>query len=163
MQEFLPFIFFFAGIVVGGGLSVFYWRQQLRMRETDKENLTHTFQALSAEALSKSNRDFLELAKQNLGGFQQKAEHDLEGRQKAIEEIVKPLKESLEKVDFKIQTFNILQIRSSARRFVCARVLPRANTVHIGRFLSIRSAGLGRSADQSGQAVPDGTQSLTGE
>ncbi|MGC4073903.1 MAG: DNA recombination protein RmuC [Nibricoccus sp.] len=64
--------------------------------------LTAEFKALSADALKSNNAAFLELAKTSLAQFQQKAEGDLAARQQAIDLLVKPLKESLEKVDTKI-------------------------------------------------------------
>ena len=64
--------------------------------------LTAEFKALSSDALKSNNTAFLELAKTSLAQFQQKAEGDLAARQQAIDLLVKPLKESLEKVDTKI-------------------------------------------------------------
>jgi DNA recombination protein RmuC len=64
--------------------------------------LTAEFKALSSDALKSNNTAFLELAKTSLAQFQQKAEGDLAARQQAIDQLVKPLKESLEKVDTKI-------------------------------------------------------------
>jgi hypothetical protein len=49
-----------------------------------------------------NNQSFLDLAKQNLETFQQTARGELERRQSAIGDMIKPLKESLEKVDGKI-------------------------------------------------------------
>jgi DNA recombination protein RmuC len=64
--------------------------------------LTAEFKALSADALQTNNTAFLELARTQLAQFQQKAEGDLAARQQAIDLLVKPLKESLAKVDVKI-------------------------------------------------------------
>jgi len=67
-----------------------------------KEKLSNEFKALSADALKSNSTQFLELAKTNLEKFQEGAKGDLQNRQKAIDELVKPLKESLQKVDTKI-------------------------------------------------------------
>ena len=64
--------------------------------------LTAEFKALSADALKTNNTAFLQLAQATLSQFHQKAEGDLAARQQAIDSVVKPLKESLEKVDAKI-------------------------------------------------------------
>ena len=64
--------------------------------------LADAFKALAAEALKSNNQSFLELAKATLEKFQETARGDLEKRQQAIQELVKPVKESLEKVDTKI-------------------------------------------------------------
>ena len=66
------------------------------------EELSEKFKALSRDALKDNNQSFLELARATLEKFQTSAKGDLELRQKAIDQMVKPLKESLEKVDGKI-------------------------------------------------------------
>lgn len=76
--------------------------EKLKLLEDAKTELTNAFQALSSDALSKNNKTFLDLAKENLEKFQNKAKADLKGREDAISELVKPLKESLGKVDQKI-------------------------------------------------------------
>lgn len=65
--------------------------------------LTDSFKAISAEALKHNNQSFLELATVKLEKFQESAKQDLQMRQKAIDETVKPVKESLDKFDHKIQ------------------------------------------------------------
>lgn len=71
---------------------------------SDAENkMVQTFQALSSETLKANSTSFLELAKESLTKHQQESKTDLEHRQKAIDSLVKPLIESLEKVDVKIQ------------------------------------------------------------
>ncbi|HEV8051619.1 MAG TPA: DNA recombination protein RmuC [Parachlamydiaceae bacterium] len=65
--------------------------------------LTDSFKALSAEALKSNNQSFLDLATIKLEKFQESAKNDFQMRQKAIDETVKPVKESLEKFDHKMQ------------------------------------------------------------
>ncbi len=69
---------------------------------TAKSALSDTFKALSAEALDTSNRSFLQLAATQLETFQQKAQGDLAAREKAVDSLVQPIKESLTKVDGKL-------------------------------------------------------------
>jgi DNA recombination protein RmuC len=64
--------------------------------------LANEFKALSAEALKSNNESFLKLAQATLERFQEGAKGDLASRQQAIDSLVKPLRESLEKVDVKI-------------------------------------------------------------
>lgn len=64
--------------------------------------LTAEFKALSADALKSNNQSFLELARETFGKLHQQSTDDLGKRQQAIDSLVKPLKESLEKVDAKI-------------------------------------------------------------
>jgi DNA recombination protein RmuC len=66
------------------------------------EDLTEKFKALSRDALKDNNRSFLELAQTALAKFQETAKGDLEYRQKAIDQLVQPLKAALETVDGKI-------------------------------------------------------------
>jgi DNA recombination protein RmuC len=66
------------------------------------EELSEKFKALSRDALKDNNQSFLELARATLGKFQESAKGDLELRTRAIDQLVRPLKESLEKVDGKI-------------------------------------------------------------
>jgi DNA recombination protein RmuC len=82
-----------------------------RARDTFKD----TFAALSANALATNNQRFLELAREKLGEFQNAAATDLDGRQKAISELVQPLKESLGKVDTKLQEVDRERATSHAR------------------------------------------------
>ena len=77
-------------------------QEKLSLLNNAEEIFTDAFKALSADALRNNNRSFLDLAKQNLETFQQNAKGDLERRQNAIGDLIKPLKESLEKVDGKI-------------------------------------------------------------
>lgn len=64
--------------------------------------LTESFKALSADALKSNNQSFLELARETFGKLHQQSADELGKRQQAIDSLVKPLKESLEKVDAKI-------------------------------------------------------------
>ena len=77
--------------------------EKLRLLEDAQAKLSDAFRALSSEALRDNNQSFLHLAKATLEKFQETAKGDLELRQQAIGELVKPLRESLEKVDQKIQ------------------------------------------------------------
>ncbi len=78
-------------------------QEKLALLEDAKRQLTDAFKALAADALKSSNTSFLELAKTHLEKFQESAKGDLEKRQTAIDELVKPVKESLGKVDAKLQ------------------------------------------------------------
>lgn len=67
----------------------------LLAREQDTDRLKETFQALSVQVLQETNQSFLQLAEQNLGKFQTKAEGDLAAREKAIAELLKPINDQL--------------------------------------------------------------------
>ncbi|HXN35444.1 MAG TPA: DNA recombination protein RmuC [Opitutaceae bacterium] len=66
------------------------------------ERLKAEFAELSAAALRANREDFLRLAEQSFAQLHEKSAGDLTVRQQAIDSLVKPLRESLEKVDVKI-------------------------------------------------------------
>lgn len=78
------------------------YEEKLELLYQAKNELSDGFKALSAEALKNNNQSFLELATTALEKFHVQASADLEKRQGSIDGLVKPLKESLEKVDMKI-------------------------------------------------------------
>ena len=85
---------------------------RLEELENLKKEFSDSFKALSSDALKSNNQSFLELAKESLSKFQEGAKGDLEKRQLAINEMVKPIKESLTTVNIKIE--EIEKTRSSA-------------------------------------------------
>jgi DNA recombination protein RmuC len=66
-------------------------------------DLRDAFKALSADALKQTSPQFLELATQMLGKFQESAKGDLAERQQAIATLVQPLKEQLETYQKRLQ------------------------------------------------------------
>jgi DNA recombination protein RmuC len=62
------------------------------------ERLKAEFKSLSADALSKNTDEFLKLARETFGKLHQQSAGELEKRQQAIDSLVKPLRESLDKV-----------------------------------------------------------------
>ncbi len=62
------------------------------------ERLRAEFKSLSADALSKNTDEFLKLARETFGQLHQQSAGELEKRQQAIDALVKPLRESLDKV-----------------------------------------------------------------
>lgn len=76
--------------------------EKLAALEDAQARLSDAFKALSADALRHNNQSFLELARTTLAQFQEGARGDLEKRQQAIDSLVKPIRESLEKVDVRI-------------------------------------------------------------
>ncbi len=65
-------------------------------QEKALNDLRDTFKALSADALKQSAPEFLRLAEQSFGRFQETAKGDLAQRQEAIKTLVEPLKQQLE-------------------------------------------------------------------
>src|SRR6201987_4555712 len=77
--------------------------EKLDLLDRASNDLREAFQALASDALKSNNQSFLQLAKASLERFQSEAKGDLESRQKAVETLVAPIKESLDKVDVQIQ------------------------------------------------------------
>ena len=89
-------------------LALYFFLKWMRVRDENvylkaesqsKEKLSSAFKSLSTEALEKSNASFLQLAKETLGTFQERAKGDLEKRQASIEQVLKPVRESLINLD----------------------------------------------------------------
>jgi len=89
--------------------------EKLALLEANRQQLENAFRALSAEALAANNRSFLDLARTTLDSYQNQAKGDLETRQQAIRQLVKPLEESLQKVDGKIQQLEQTRVGAYAR------------------------------------------------
>jgi DNA recombination protein RmuC len=78
-------------------------QEKLAAFEDARQRLADAFSALAADALRSNNQAFLALAKETLEKHQQTAKSELESREQAIQHLVKPIGESLEKVDRQIQ------------------------------------------------------------
>jgi len=100
--------------------------EKLALLNEARERLSETFKALSAEALKNNNASFLDLAKESLDKYQESAKGDLTSRQKAIQELVNPLRESLEKVNTQID--RVERNRVSAYASLTEQVKSLANT-----------------------------------
>ncbi len=85
---------------------------KLKLLAEARAQSADAFRALSAEALSNNNQAFLDLARESLGKFQEGAKGDLEARNKAVETLVKPLAETLAKLEG--QTIGLEQTRAVA-------------------------------------------------
>jgi DNA recombination protein RmuC len=77
--------------------------ETMRLLDEAQARLSDAFKALSSEALQNNNASFIHLAKATLEKFQEGARGDLDLRQQAIGDLVKPLGESLQRMDQKIQ------------------------------------------------------------
>ncbi len=77
-------------------------KDKLKLLEEAQIRLSETFKALSSDALRSNSSSFLDLATAKLDKWQEHASGDLKMRQHAIQDLIVPLKESLNKVDQKI-------------------------------------------------------------
>src|SRR5262249_25577366 len=68
-----------------------------------QQKLLDAFKVLSAQALQNNNQSFLYLAQATLEKFNAGARSDLDQRQQAISELVRPVQDSLVRFDSKVQ------------------------------------------------------------
>ncbi|HCO00444.1 MULTISPECIES: DNA recombination protein RmuC [unclassified Methylophaga] len=78
-------------------------RQIDELLSQTREQLANTFNQLSNEALTRNNTSFLRLAEENLKRFQSEAKADLGSKEKAIEQMLKPINEALQQTSKQIQ------------------------------------------------------------
>jgi DNA recombination protein RmuC len=64
--------------------------------EAANAQITRAFSELANQSLRANSETFLKLAEQNLGTHQEKAKRELSEREKAVESLVKPIREALE-------------------------------------------------------------------
>jgi DNA recombination protein RmuC len=69
--------------------------EQRTLLEDAKVKLSDTFKALAADALAGNSKGFLALAEEKFKALKDEAKTDLDSRRTAIEEIIKPLSDSL--------------------------------------------------------------------
>lgn len=77
-------------------------QERLELLTYTQKSLSEAFKSLSVDALKQNTQSFLDLAAATLDKFQERAKGDLHLRQQAIGDLIKPIKESLDKVDHKI-------------------------------------------------------------
>ncbi len=97
---------FVIGFVLGAAVGLALWlsaRARLAAFTDAQTHVRDAFAALSADALQRNNRMFLDLARASLGEFQKQATTDLDSRQRSIAEALQPVKESLARVDAQLQ------------------------------------------------------------
>lgn len=77
--------------------------EKLSLLLSARQELANSFKALAAEVASSSSKSFLQLAQTAFGEVQEKAKKELELKRQSIDELVKPLQQSLLKVDEQIR------------------------------------------------------------
>jgi len=77
--------------------------EQRALQEKALADLREAFKALSADALRQTAPEFLRLAEQSFGKFQETAKGDLAQRQESIKTLVEPLKQQLETYQQRLQ------------------------------------------------------------
>ena len=144
----MEIIWFIVGALAGAGLVALFLRgreqrelAELRVTLTHERTaagekaelldharaeLSDRFKALSSDALKRNNRSFMALARTTLERFQVEARDDLDKRRTAVSDMLKPIKESLDKVDGQIQ--RVESARSKAYGSLSQQVRTLAET-----------------------------------
>lgn len=78
--------------------------EKIEALEKARAQLSETFSTLSSQALKNNNEEFLKLAQENLKQYQAQAVNELDKKEKAIEHLLNPIKESLTKTEQQIQS-----------------------------------------------------------
>jgi len=90
------------------------WLLASRSRSTNEKQLRDSFAALAADALKSNSDEFLKLADQKIGNVHKDAAADLGKRQLALDELVRPIKESLTQVDAKLREVEKTRVDDSS-------------------------------------------------
>jgi DNA recombination protein RmuC len=78
------------------------FEEQRQLLADAQSKLADAFKSLAADSLRANNQQFMDLAKSQFEQIQQAARGDLEKRQMSIQQLVEPVRESLEKVQARI-------------------------------------------------------------
>jgi DNA recombination protein RmuC len=74
-------------------------RSHQKLMELMQQQLPQTFQSAAAEALRHTQSSFLELAQEKLKQVQSEGRSELEGRQRAVSDLITPVRETLQKLN----------------------------------------------------------------
>src|SRR4051812_14212506 len=91
--------------------------ERLALMEDARTRLSDSFDSLAAKALQSNNQAFVALAKSELSQHQIKAREELDKRATAIDSLVKPITESLTKVDTKIEQLERERVQANGALF----------------------------------------------
>jgi len=79
---------------------------EVQTAEEKVSAMRSSFAELSSQALQSNNQQFLNLAEQTLGRINQESDSKLKDREQSIEQLVKPLQESLKKSEHQLSEFD---------------------------------------------------------
>src|ERR1700692_4601411 len=105
------------------------------------EELRNAFKAMASDALKSNNSSFLVIAEETLKRFQSQAKGDLDARQKAVADMVAPVRDSLNKVDAQIQQMEVArgdaygELRSQVQSLITTQKELKSETGNLVRAL----------------------------
>ncbi|MFA6280139.1 MAG: DNA recombination protein RmuC [Bdellovibrionales bacterium] len=103
MASLFPILIFLCGAALGGALAY----ALLRGRGAAQGDLIDTFKALAADTLHQNSAAFLQLAEGKLAQREQAASATLDKKTVAIDAMIKPVQETLRKVDLQLQAMEV--------------------------------------------------------
>ena len=146
----MTFIALITGLVAGAGAAALLFvgrvadlRARLeaeQARAGDRERLAQEFGALSAGALQANNETFLALARAEFGALRAASEGDLDRGRHALGELVGPLRESLGRVDERLERLERDRVAGRAQLGEQLRTLVDANERLRGETGALASA-----------------------
>ena len=95
-----------AGIVVGACVTALIMRERIRALREGQEQMSSSFKAMSAEALDASVKQLAELNRSQLQASQAQATGEIDKRRLAVEQMVRPLSDQLQRVDQQLLALN---------------------------------------------------------
>ena len=93
-----------------------------------EQQISEKFKALSLDALKSNNESFLSLARSQFEKLQETNKLELDSRKTSIDEMVKPIKDSLSKVDGKLEELERLRIEAHSSLVQQLKSLSETNT-----------------------------------
>jgi len=123
--------------------------EKLRLVQATQEELTERFKALSHDALQANTQSFVEYARAQLEKTQEVAKVELDARSTAIDVLVAPLREALEKVDGKLAELD--QSRERAQGALGAQLRALAESQDALRQQTERLVGALRAPNTRGR------------
>lgn len=115
------------GLVIGAGVTLLVMRERVRALRDGQGQMADSFRAMSAEALDASLKQLAELARTQLQSAQTEAAGELEKRKLAVEQLVKPLHDQLQRVDQQLLALNKERHQSQGMLAERMRQLAEAN------------------------------------
>ncbi|HVR72175.1 MAG TPA: DNA recombination protein RmuC [Vicinamibacteria bacterium] len=115
--------------------------EKLSLLNQAEKQLREAFAALSAEALRRNNQTFLDLAQTAMAQFQKTAATDLEARQGAIADLLKPVGATLQKFETAVQAIekervgSYAALREQLGSLAASQTLLRAETANLVKAL----------------------------
>lgn len=112
MDFLVPLLAAIAGAVIATLIARAGARRSL---DEARAQMRDTFQSVAAEALNSNRAAFLDLARTSFQGLQQQAASQLDVRQQAIDSLVKPMADTLQKVDARLNAVEKERVDAYAR------------------------------------------------